>query len=279
MNGFLNTLAQYYIEAGKGAGSGGAASLQAATPAELFGSLSQRAAEADAADMLAAATGGFSSTTLYHAVALLLLICYVAVLYRNPDLLRSLRDYIFSPGSVRDQHLNDNRTNDPLRGFSWGRMVLDALFICTATLHAIDVIAPGAAAALPAPARLIAIPAAAAIFGLTAAYQNGMLAVAGAVTVSRPLTSALSRAKSIYFRLTTLMLTPVLLLWVLASAGRNAVLESVILLEVLFVTVVFLRETFLLFISKKLSIYHWILYLCTIEAFPLSLICLLAARA
>ena len=293
MNGFLNTVAQYYMTVGKGAGTGAGDGtvegsgnwaeaglqdyLQAASPADVFGALSQ---PADAAGVAASyvSGAGFSSTTLYHAVALLLLICYVAVLYRSPELLKSLRDYIFSPGSVRDQHLNDNRTNDPLRGFSWSRMLLDTLFVCTAVLRAVDLVAPQAAAVVPLSLRLLAVPAVAALFCMTLAWQTSLLAVAGTVTVSRPLTTAIGRVRAIYFRLATVVLTPVLLLWALAAGAAGRAFEGVILLGGLFIAVAFLRETFLLFMSKKLSIYHWILYLCTVEAFPLSLICLLAVR-
>ena len=38
------------------------------------------------------------------------------------------------------------------------------------------------------------------------------------------------------------------------------------------------QGTLNLFLSKKISILHWILYLCTVEIFPISLIGLLAAR-
>ena len=285
MNGFLDTLAHYYMTVGKGTGEGTCESpdpellnLHAASPSEVFGGLSQRAAEADAPGLLAAVGEGFSSTTPYHAVALLLLICYVAMLYRHPELFKSLRNYIFSPGTSRDQHLSDSRTNDPLHGFSWGRALMNILFVCTVTLRMADLIAPDAATSLSAALRMAAIPAVAAMFCLTVGYQNGLLALAGAITVSRPLTTALNRIKSIYFRLATLLLTPVVLMWVLAPRHQSIIFETVILLELLFVAVAFLRESFLLFMSKKLSIYHWILYLCTVEAFPLSLVCLLAAR-
>ena len=38
------------------------------------------------------------------------------------------------------------------------------------------------------------------------------------------------------------------------------------------------KESIELFISKKVSILHWILYLCTVELFPVSLIVLTAIR-
>lgn len=42
--------------------------------------------------------------------------------------------------------------------------------------------------------------------------------------------------------------------------------------------ILYLREVLNLFISKKVSILHWILYLCIVEVFPVSLLWLLVAR-
>ncbi|MBQ5635222.1 MAG: DUF4271 domain-containing protein [Alistipes sp.] len=41
--------------------------------------------------------------------------------------------------------------------------------------------------------------------------------------------------------------------------------------EGLILLIIFVKETFLLFVSEKISILHWILYLCALEIFPASL--------
>ena len=249
--------------------------MRAATAGEVFGTLSQRAAEAGAPVEEAAV--GFSTTTLFHAVAVVLLMCYIMVLYRPPELLASLREYIFSPVSTRDERLNDNR-HDPLRGFSWGYLLLGVLFFSMLAARMTDLLAPGLSATLPTQLRMMAVPLAAGEFFVMLAFQKTLLALTGTVTVSQQLTTAIARVKTIYFRLMTATLTPVLLMWALMPAGRGRAFVIIIALQALFVAVAFLRETFLLFVSKKLSIYHWILYLCTVEAFPVSFVCLLAAR-
>ena len=40
----------------------------------------------------------------------------------------------------------------------------------------------------------------------------------------------------------------------------------------------YLKESLNLFISKKISILHWFLYLCTVEIFPVSLLWLSLVR-
>lgn len=274
MNGFLNILAEYDRLVGEGLAADRPA-LRAASAGEVFGTLSQRGTEAGATVWPAAE--GFSAATPFHAAVVVLLLLYVLVLYRHPELPAALREYIFSPVAARDGRMNDNR-HDPLRGFSWGYLLLGAIFFCTAVIRLTDLIAPDGAAAVSEPVRLLAVPAVVLLFFALIAFQNILLYLAGSVTVSRPFTMSLVRVKTIYFRLAAVVITPILLMWALSPAGSSRVFEIIIALQVLMIAVAFLRETFLLFVSKKLSIYHWILYLCAVEAFPVSLVCLLAAR-
>ena len=69
-----------------------------------------------------------------------------------------------------------------------------------------------------------------------------------------------------------------LLLFALCPRGTGDVWFCIIVIELLATVFLYLRETLNLFLSKKISILHWILYLCTVEIFPISLIGLLAAR-
>ncbi|MBQ7855864.1 MAG: DUF4271 domain-containing protein [Alistipes sp.] len=45
----------------------------------------------------------------------------------------------------------------------------------------------------------------------------------------------------------------------------------IVAIECLILLIIFVKETFLLFVSEKISILHWILYLCALEIFPASL--------
>ena len=274
MNGFLNILAEHDLAAGA-AGTTGSTGASAASAGEIFGELSQRAAENSAA--AEAVASGFAQTTPFHAAAVLLLACYLLVLCRYPELPALLREYIFSPMAARDARINDNR-NDPLRGFSWGLVLLGALFFCTAVVRLADSAAPTSTASAASAIRLMAVPAAAAAFVLLLAFQRGVLAAAGALTLSQSLTTPLARIKTIYFRLAIVTMTPLLLIWALAPSRSGDIFGAAVALQAILVVAAFLRETFLLFVSKKLSIYHWILYLCAVEAFPVSFACLLAAK-
>ena len=109
-------------------------------------------------------------------------------------------------------------------------------------------------------------------------FQRGVVRLAGAVTLSQPFVSQLMLLKRTYFTLGVIVTVPALLLFALCPRGTGGVWFCIIVIELLATAFLYLRETLNLFLSKKISILHWILYLCTVEVFPISLIWLLAAR-
>jgi len=60
--------------------------------------------------------------------------------------------------------------------------------------------------------------------------------------------------------------------------GTGGVWFCIIAVELAAAAALYLKETLNLFLSKKVSILHWFLYLCTVEVFPVSLLWLLAVR-
>ena len=81
-----------------------------------------------------------------------------------------------------------------------------------------------------------------------------------------------------YVALAVIVTAPVLLLFALCPRNTGDVWFLIITIELAVTAVLYLRESLHLFISKKISILHWILYLCTVEIFPVSLVWLLLAR-
>ena len=109
-------------------------------------------------------------------------------------------------------------------------------------------------------------------------YQALVTKAVGALTFSQHLIEQLWMVKRLLFAFSTLLCTPALLLYLLAPASMGQVWLWVIIIELVISLILYLHETRTLFISKKISKLHWILYLCTVEIFPLSLLWLLAER-
>lgn len=248
----------------------------------MFGALSHHAGTA--ADTVvgeaAGAAAGLVGSPVFQIAAIALLLSYMVSLYRHPEVWRYLRINLLSSGAGRSERLYDGMY-DSQRSFSWSSLLLGLLFAGVASVRAVaHAAASGAeAAVIPSAVVLWAVPAAAAMLCASAAYQWFMLRLAGEVTVSQPFASALLNTRKLYFRLAELLLTPAVVLYALCPPGSGKFFAWLIALQVAIVAIMFFRETILLFMSKKLSIFHWFLYLCTVEIFPLSLLCLLALRS
>ena len=99
-----------------------------------------------------------------------------------------------------------------------------------------------------------------------------------ALTLSQPFIAQLMLLKRTCFALGMILISPPLLLFALCPQGTGGVWFCIIAVELAAAAALYLKETLNLFLSKKVSILHWFLYLCTVEVFPVSLLWLLAVR-
>ena len=99
-----------------------------------------------------------------------------------------------------------------------------------------------------------------------------MLYVVGAVSGRNDACNTIWHIKLLYFSLIIILLLPLLIL-VLLTEGVVARLALYTSIAVCSLTLIlFVKETFLLFRAQRFSIFHWFLYLCALEIFPVSLI-------
>ena len=102
--------------------------------------------------------------------------------------------------------------------------------------------------------------------------QYVLLLVVGFITRSLFEVSALMRIRLIYFVLAVVMVAPILLVSQMGVGESYVRWLNVAYIAALFAFVLFIRESIGFFISKKVSILHWILYLCAVEILPLTLL-------
>ena len=153
------------------------------------------------------------------------------------------------------------------------------LFLGVAAVKYGDTLMPGRlAASIPQGAALIfSLLVSLASLGV-AAYQTIAVRLAGALTLSQPFIAQLMLLKRTCFALGMILISPPLLLFALCPQGTGGVWFCIIAVELAAAAVLYLKETLNLFLSKKVSILHWFLYLCIVEVFPVSLLWLLAVR-
>ena len=116
------------------------------------------------------------------------------------------------------------------------------------------------------------------LFLLVYLYGILLLRAVGGVTLTSGFTTQLIRIKRGYAALGAIILAPVILLFALSPLGSDTIWAGLLTAGWLITFLLYLRETFALFISKKVSILHWILYLCAVEIFPVTLLWLLVVR-
>jgi hypothetical protein len=108
--------------------------------------------------------------------------------------------------------------------------------------------------------------------------QWGLLNVAGNFTFSGEFTDAITEIKNTHLSTATLFVTPPVLLW----SGINPVWDSAMMWSAAAVAgmlvISFVFRTFLLFVGQKVSLLVWILYLCTVEIFPVALVWTLVVK-
>ena len=71
---------------------------------------------------------------------------------------------------------------------------------------------------------------------------------------------------------------PTLACWLVASGTGASVWSILTIISLSIVAIAYLKDTFLLFLAKKVSIFYWILYLCTAILLPLSFVVTMLLR-
>lgn len=84
--------------------------------------------------------------------------------------------------------------------------------------------------------------------------------------------------KLLYFSIAVALLSPMIILTLLTEHTTAHIALSISVAVCLLSLILFIKETFLLFRTQRFSIFHWFLYLCALELFPLSLLLAPIAR-
>ncbi len=256
---------------------------RAAEAAEVFGDGSSLA-EGVAADSLTEAvvqpTVGAEEADddVWAAAAVNLLVIgvvsvYMFCIYRYFDDVAALFRSVFRRSVMASSRVVERRRSEIFYSFLGKLFLLGAAFVgvlaSEAALH------DGAFEDID----ILYVPlAAVGVFFAVTVAQYILLAGVGLVTRSFSDVTTLVRIRLSYFALATVMAAPVMLV---ARISSGAAAEAWFVAGSLAAGVAaffFLRESLMFFISKKISILHWFLYLCTIEIMPLSLLWQAAVR-
>lgn len=240
---------------------------------ELFGARSEQASlpHPIAAPYRVTDSGGFS------VIVLALVGLYALLIYRHPSDVWQLLLRL-----TRDHSTDDRLYEDSAGGFTRFLNLCNLLGLGLVSAVVIRLAAPLIPAAqtalMPHAAAALWCVALLAVLLVAVLYRAAVGSVVGLLTFTRPLFERLFLIKRSSVALLTVVAMPPAALWLLTESPIGWVWLAVIFIELIVAVVLYLYETRQLFLSKKISILHWILYLCGVEIFPLSLLWLGVAR-
>lgn len=223
-------------------------------------------------------TDSLTENGVFQSFVLLLAAMYAMLLYRNIGDIRTLFGNLSREASSRERLTEDPGSS----GFSRFLHIVTAigmLFLGVMAVKYGDTLLPHfLTGTLPRGAVLALSLLATLACTLIVLLQGLLLRAVGALTVSQDFIARLLLLRRCCFALTVLLTSPALLLFALCPRNTGDVWFLIITIELAVAAILYLRESLRLFISKKISILNWILYLCSVEIFPASLVWLLLAR-
>ena len=205
---------------------------------------------------------------LYGLLAIVLFLSYIFCLYRYYDDVITLFGSVFRRNVATSGRIGERLRSDIFYGALGKLFLLGTAYV--GLLAASAIVRSGEA--LPGQVLFYMPFVVALMFLVIVLVQNVLLGLVGVVTRSGSDVSALLHIRLSYFALATVLLAPVLLMATLGGVESSALWLKIALLTISLVVFLFVRESVGFFISKKVSILHWILYLCTVEIMPLSLL-------
>ncbi len=223
-----------------------------------------------------AAVAAVAGEVLQNLLVAVVIFLYIFCLYRYFDDVKALFGSVFRRSVAPSERMIERRRSEIFYGFL-GKLFL----IGTCALGAIASLWAGRLPVWDAvpPYVHVALPFAVMIsFLAVVVVQYAMLAVTGGITRSWPTMATLLRIRLIYFVLSTVLVMPLVLMWQLNAGASGGVWLRAACVAGVITVALYVRESVTLFISKKISILHWFLYLCTVEIMPVTLLWQIVVR-
>ena len=238
---------------------------RAVTPEEMFGGGSELVSGGDLEPFVPTLSG----EPLFHILLFATLVVYLNMIYRSSGLIGHLYRDMFTTRSERNMiyqagllHLQRFKQVASIVGFvSLALVVLR--FAESFILPSSPIYSTSIAGYAPVAAMFIVV--------VYVAWYYALHKILEWVSCSdaAPILSAMGY---MHFVRISVVLYPLATVWLLGiDGGANFIVPLLIAVAVLMI-ILYLKDTILFFIDKKISILYWILYLCTAFLLPLSFV-------
>lgn len=232
---------------------------------EMFGTSTERGSGGEPIECSAS----LASTPLFQSLVLATLIVYLTIVIRSWGFIRSIWSDIFKTNNEKLMVFEGGEL--PLQRFKHTAAILGFTVVALAIVRIAEQHIPQDSllygGTLYALAPLVAILLMLCFVVWRFAYHT----IIGWVVESDSL-AMLSYIGYTNFVRTVVLLYPITAVWLVADSNDSNASEIMLMISASVLLLLYLKDTFLFFIGKKISILYWILYLCTAILLPWSLL-------
>ena len=202
---------------------------------------------------------------------------YLFCMYRYFEDVIALMYSVFRRNVILSEKVVERRRSEIFNGFLGKLFLLGIAFIGLLSFVWVRS-GRGEGLGIEQSAALYALPLSVGVFLMILIAQSVVLSIVGVITQSLSMVSALIRIRLIYFVLCVVMAAPLMLIALMGYGGGYQIWMNIGLAAIAATLLLYAKESIELFISKKVSILHWILYLCAVEILPFTLVWQIATR-
>lgn len=237
-----------------------------ATPEELYGSCSTL----QVASSVEPLAPRLSDEPLFHVILVVTLIGYLYMMLRSWKFIDTIYGDMLENQSERRMVSQGGEL--PLQSFKRRAAFIGALALALVVVRLSEMVIPSTSPIY----NISGISSYASVVGIVAivvfsAWLYALHKVAEWLTVSDSPQILGSIGYMNFVRLVVL-LYPVAAVWLLADVESFTTVTIALIVCLLPIAILYLKDTFLFFVGKKIPILYWILYICTAILLPLSFV-------
>lgn len=238
---------------------------------EMFGTSTERGTGGEPVEYHAS----LAATPLFQSMVLATLIVYLTIVIRSWGFIRSIWSDIFKTNNEKLMVFEGGEL--PLQRFKQTSAVLGFTVVALAIVRIAEQHVPQDSALYGNTLYALAPLGAMLIMLCFVVWRFAYHKIIGWVVESDNL-AMLSYIGYTNFVRTVVLLYPITAVWLVADSNDCNTSEITLITCASVLLLLYLKDTFLFFIGKKISILYWILYLCTAILLPLSFLATLLPR-
>ena len=210
-----------------------------------------------------------SHEPLFHILLFATVVVYIYMLYRSWGFVVNIYRDLFVMRSERNMIYQGGFL--PLQHFKHVASSIGFILMALVTLRFVDSFVPDSSPIYEAQIASLAPVGAIFIVVVYVAWYFALHKIIEWVTLSDA-APGLSAMGYMHFVRMTVVLYPLVVVWLLGSNRGEIVIVPLLIIVAVVMLILYLKDTILFFIDKKISILYWILYLCTAFLLPLSFV-------